>query len=136
MSLRPASAAAASADSDDDGPPVLPRIQEVFAHLPLPPPLPPLEDDVEVDIHPGLPLHEDGLSAGSNLMSAVKAIVVDESFARVVNDSSIPGPNDIGWEQFFGRKIKYKGEGVRALKSLFLQSPGQVNSSNYIFEMP
>ena len=34
MSLRPASAAAASADSDDDGPPVLPLIQEVFAHLP------------------------------------------------------------------------------------------------------
>ena len=116
MSLRPASAAAASADSDDDGPPVLPLIQEVFAHLPSPPPLPPLEDDVEVDIHPGLPLHEDGSSAGSDRMSAVEAIVVDESSARVVNDSSIPGPNDIGWEQFFGRKIKYKGEGVRALK--------------------
>jgi hypothetical protein len=58
-------------------------------------------------------------------MSAVEAIVVDESSARVVNDSSIPGPNDVGWKQFFGRKIKYKGEGVRALKSLFLQSPGQ-----------
>lgn len=80
---------------------------------------------MEVDIHPGLPLHEDGSSAGSDRMSAVEAIVVDESSARVVNDSSIPGPNDIGWEQFFGRKIKYKGEGVRALKSLFLQSPGQ-----------
>jgi hypothetical protein len=80
---------------------------------------------MEVDIHPGLPLHEDGSSAGSNHMSSVEAIVVDESSTRIVNDSSIPGPNDIGWEQFFGRKIKYKGEGVRALKSFFLQSPGQ-----------
>ena len=84
MPLRPASAAAASTDSDDDGPPVLPLIQEVFAHLPSPPPLPPLEDDVEVDIHPGLPLHEDGSSAGSDRMSAVEAIVVDESSARVI----------------------------------------------------
>ena len=92
MSLRHASATAASADSNDDGPPVLPLLQEVFVHLPSPPPLPPLEDDVEVDIHPGLPLQEDGSSAGSDRMSAVEAIVVDESSARMVNDSSILAP--------------------------------------------
>ena len=44
--------------------------------------------------------------------------------AIVVNDSPTRGAGDAGWEQYFRRKIKYKGEGVRALKLLFLQSPG------------
>ena len=42
----------------------------------------------------------------------------------VVNDSSPHGTGDAGWEQYFRRKIKYKGKGVRALKLLFLQSLG------------
>ncbi|KAL3800369.1 hypothetical protein HJC23_003665 [Cyclotella cryptica] len=125
MSLPTASAAAASPDRDNDSPPRLPLIQEVFAHLPSPPPLPPPKDEVDVDINPDLSLQEDGSSAGSDRMPTVEAIIINDSSALVANDSSNRGPNDAGWEQYFGRKIKYKGEGVRALKSLFLQSPGQ-----------
>ncbi len=43
--------------------------------------------------------------------------------AIIANASPTRDAGDVGWEQFFGRKIKFKGEGVRALKLLFLQSP-------------
>ena len=125
MSPTPAPAAAASATSDDDNHPVLPLTQEVLPPGLSQPPLPPLDDDVQVEIQPDLSVHEDCLFAGSDHTPTVEAIVVNESTEQLANDSSNRVSRDPGWEQFFGRKIKFKGEGVRAQKSLFLQSPGQ-----------
>ena len=125
MSPTPAPATAASAKSDDDNLPVLPLTQEVLPHGLSPPPLPPLDDDAQVENQPDLSLHEDCSFAGSDRTPTVEAIVVNESSEQLYRDSSNHVPHDPGWVQFFGRKIKFKGEGVRALKSLFLQTPGQ-----------
>ena len=43
--------------------------------------------------------------------------------ATIVNAYPTQVADDIGWEQYFSHKIKYKGEGIQALKSLFLSSP-------------
>ena len=103
----------------------MPLTQEVLPPGLSQPPLPPLDDDVQVEIQPDLSLHEDCSFSGSDRTPTVEAIVVNKSTEQLANDSSNRVSRDPGWEQFFGRKIKFKGEGVRAPKSLFLQSPGE-----------
>ena len=116
MSHLPAYAAAASVDRDDESPPIFHLTQDVLAPFHSSPPLPPPENSLGVDVHPDLFPRKEDASACSNRMPSVEAIVG--------NDSPTRGAGDAGWEQYFRQKIKYKGEGVRALKLLFLQSPG------------
>jgi hypothetical protein len=76
-----------------------------------------------------LSLHKDCSFAGTDHTPTVEVIVVNESSEQLNDYSSNNVPHDPGWELFFGRKIKFKGEGVRALKSLFLQSPDSIRTS-------
>ena len=99
MSPTPAPAAAVSATSADYNP-VLPLTQGVLPPSLSQPPLPPLDDDVQVEIQPDLSLHEDCSFAGSDRTPT--AIVVNESTEQLANDLSNRVPHDPGWEQFLG----------------------------------
>ena len=60
MSHPPAYAATASADCDNESPPIFPLTQDVLAPFHSPPPLPPPENSLEVDVYPDLfPRKED-----------------------------------------------------------------------------
>ena len=117
MSHPPTYTVAASADRDDEKPPIFPLTQDVLAPFHSPPPLPPPKNSLEVDVHPDLFPYKEDASACSNQMPTVEAIVI--------NDSPTHGAGDAGWEQYFRWKIKYNGEDVRASKLLFLQYPGK-----------
>ncbi len=110
-------AAAATADCDDKSQPTVLLTQELIAPIPPPPPLPPPENLPELDLDPNLFPNQQDASTTSNRTLTNEAIIA--------NASPTLGAGDVGWEQFFGCKIKYKGEGVQALKLLFLQSPGK-----------
>ena len=102
-----ATVAATLADCDDDSQPIFPLTQYVLAPFSSPPPLLASENSVKVDVHTDLFSHEEDAFACSDRMLTVEAIIV--------NDSPTHGAGDAGWEQYFGRKIKYKGKGVHPI---------------------
>ena len=91
MSHPPADTAVASADRDDESPPIFPLTQDALAPFHSPPPLPPPENSLEVDVHPDLFPRKEDTSACSNRMLTVEAIVV--------NDSPTRGAGDAVWEK-------------------------------------
>ena len=97
-------AVAATADCDDESQPTALLTQELIAPIPPPPPLPPPENLPELDLDPNLFPNQQDASTTSSRTSTNEA--------NIANASPTHGPGGVGREQFFGRKIKYKGEGV------------------------
>ena len=117
-SRRPDDAAASDIDGSQ---PIAPLTQE-FASVPSPPLLPPPENSPRPDVDPYLSPPQEDFSSASNASSPTNQATIDSA-------SHTRGAEDIGWEQYFSHKIKYKGEGI-SLKSLFLVSGCPTQSSN------
>ena len=94
------------------------RIWSVPSPLLLPPP----ENSPRPDVDPYLSPPQEDFSSASNASSPTNQATIDSA-------SHTRGAEDIGWEQYFSHKIKYKGEGI-SLKSLFLVSGCPTQSSN------
>ena len=116
-SRRPDDAAA----SDIDGSQSIAPLTQEFASAPSPPPLPPPENSPGLDVNPYLSPPQEDFSPASTSLPTNQATIDDASPTWEAED--------IGWEQYFSHKIKYKGEGI-SLKSLFLVSGCPTQSSN------
>jgi hypothetical protein len=96
--------AAAAADCDNESQPTALLTQELIAPIRPPPPLPSPENLPELDLDLNLfPNQQDASTISSR---------ASNNEANIANASPTRGAGGVGWEQFFGHKIKYKGEGV------------------------
>ena len=107
-SRRPDDAAATTADCDNKSQPTALLTQEFIAPILPPPPLPLPDNLPELDFDPNLFPNQQDASTSSNRTLTSEAIIANASPTR--------SAGDVGWEQFFGHKIKFKGEGVHTLR--------------------
>ena len=107
---------AATVTDDDGSQPIVPLTQEFIVPVPSPPPLPPPENRPRLDLDPNLSPHQQDASPASDTS-------LPPSQLTVANASPTGGAGDAGWEQSFSCKTQHS-------------HCIQVNSNNYIFQMP
>ena len=106
-SRHPDDAMAATADCDNNSQATTLLTQELIASIPPPLDLPPPENLLELDLDSNIFPNQQDASTTSNRTLTNEAIIA--------NASPTHGAGDVGWEQFFGCKIKFKGESVLIL---------------------